>query len=57
MDQFRCDDGDLFRNAIEECIATGEARTVNAKSVGRNKEGDVVAEFYVSWSFRVKTKK
>jgi hypothetical protein len=32
----------------------GAARTVKAKSVGRNKDGEVVAGFYITWSFKVK---
>ncbi len=55
--KFICEDGMLIEKAIEETIATGEARMVKAKSVGTNKEGEVVAEFYVTWSFKVKSKK
>ena len=51
---FLCEDGGLFQKAIEETIATGEARTVKARSVGTNKEGEVVAEFYITWSLKVK---
>ena len=51
---FVCEDGELFQKAIEETIATGEARTVKAKSVGKNKEGEVVAEFIITWSFKAK---
>lgn len=54
---FTCEDGALFENAIAETIATGEPRTVKAKSIGKNKEGDIVAEFYVTWSFKSRTKK
>jgi len=54
---FTCDDGGLFEKAIAEAITTGEARTVKARSVGKNKEGEVVAEFYITWSFKVKNKK
>jgi hypothetical protein len=54
---FVCEDGELFHKAIEETIATGEARIVKAKSIGKNKEGEVVAEFYVTWSFKAKNKK
>lgn len=53
---FLCADGKLFQKAIEECIATGEARIVKAKSTGTNKDGEVVAEFFVTWSFKVKSK-
>jgi hypothetical protein len=54
---FVCEDGELFQKAIEETIATGEARIVKAKSIGKNKEGEIVAEFYITWSFKVKNKK
>jgi hypothetical protein len=53
---FVCEDGEIFQKAIEETIATGEARTVKAKSVGKNKEGQTVAEFYITWSFKAKYK-
>ena len=54
---FVCEDGELFQKAVEETIATGEARTVKARSVGKNKEGEVVAEFFITWSFKVKSQK
>ncbi len=52
--RFVCVDGSLFEKAIEETIATGEACTVRAKSTGTNKEGETVAEFYITWSFKAK---
>lgn len=54
---FTCEDGLLFQKAVEETIATGESRIVKARSVGKNKEGEIVAEFFITWSFKVKTKK
>ncbi len=51
---FICEDGALFRTAVEETIATGESRTVKAKSVGTNKNGEIVAEFFITWSFKAK---
>lgn len=53
---FMCEDGDLFRKAVEESIASGEARMVKARSVGTNKEGEIVAEFFITWSFKAKQK-
>jgi Domain of unknown function (DUF4442) len=52
---FVCEDGPLFRQAIEESIATGEAREVRAHSVGTNKAGEKVAEFWITWSFKVRS--
>ena len=51
---FVCEDGELFQKTIEETIATGEPKTLRAKSVGTNKEGEIVAEFYITWSFKAK---
>ena len=53
---FVCEDGALFQLAVEESIATGEARTVQATSVGRNTEGEEVARFVITWSFKAKQK-
>lgn len=55
--KFVCEDGELFRKAVEETISTGEARVVKARSVGKNKDGEIVAEFYITWSFKVKRNK
>jgi hypothetical protein len=51
---FTCEDGRFFANAIAECISSGEARSVRARSVGRNKEGELVAEFFITWSFKAR---
>lgn len=54
---FTCSDGPLFQLAIAESIQTGEARTVQSKSTGTNKDGEVVAEFLITWSFKAKPAK
>jgi hypothetical protein len=51
---FTCEDGIHIRDTIERAVSTGEVQTVKAKSVGKNGEGTVVAEFFVTWSFKVK---
>jgi hypothetical protein len=51
---FVCEDGEQIQRAIEESIATGDARIVRAKSVGRNKNDEVIAEFFITWSFKRK---
>lgn len=53
---FTCEDGPLFQQAVQEALQSGEAKTVKAKSVGTNSEGEVVAEFYITWSFKKKSK-
>ncbi|MFM2337695.1 MAG: hypothetical protein RL115_888 [Bacteroidota bacterium] len=54
LTSFLCTDGKKFEQAIENAINTGEAQTVIANTVGTNKEGEVVAEFVVTWSFKAK---
>jgi hypothetical protein len=54
--RFVCDDGELIQKAVDETIATGEARMVKAKSTGKNREGEVVAVFYITWSFKAKSR-
>ncbi|MGE5106230.1 MAG: hypothetical protein ACM3H8_01705 [Sphingobacteriales bacterium] len=51
---FTCEDGEKILQAIEDAIATGEGKTVTAKSIGKNVTGEVVAEFFVTWSFKGK---
>jgi hypothetical protein len=53
---FLCEDGEKFRSVIEETIATGEPKQLRARSTGKNKNGEIVAEFFVTWSFKVKAK-
>ena len=53
---FTCEDGGTIERAIEESVSTGEAKTVRARSVGKNKNDEVVAEFFITWSFKVKSK-
>lgn len=51
---FICEDGETMLTAIEESTATGEGRIVRAKSIGKNADREIVAEFYITWSFKVK---
>ncbi|HLK27113.1 MAG TPA: DUF4442 domain-containing protein [Puia sp.] len=53
---FTCADGKEIQQTIENAIANGEAQTIIAKSVGLNEAGEKVAEFFVTWSFKKKTK-
>ena len=52
---FTCEQGDVIKNAIDETIATGEARVVNLRSIGKNDKGETIAEFEISWSFKRRT--
>lgn len=51
---FICGDGLLFNKMIGEAIASGQPQTVKARSTGRNAAGEVVAEFFITWSFKAR---
>jgi hypothetical protein len=51
---FVCEDGSSIKEAIEQAVKSGEAKTARARSVGRNSEGVIVAAFFVTWSFKAK---
>jgi hypothetical protein len=53
---FTCTDGPAIRSAIETALTTGEGQTVRARSAGTNANNELVAEFYITWSFKVKSK-
>jgi hypothetical protein len=52
---FTCEDGQVIRQTIEDAIISNEGKIVTAKSYGRNSEGEIVAEFAITWSFKVKS--
>ena len=51
---FICNDGLLINQTIEDAIASGQGKTLTAKSIGTNAAGEVVAEFLITWSFKAK---
>jgi hypothetical protein len=51
---FTCADGIKIQKAIQESIQTGEGRTLVATSIGLDETGDKVAEFRITWSYKVK---
>jgi hypothetical protein len=53
---FICNDGLAISDTIEAAIATGEGQTIIAKSAGINNAGEIVAEFFITWSFKAKKK-
>lgn len=51
---FVCDDGLLIKVAVETAVATGLPQTVKARSTGYNQQSEIIAEFWFTWSFKVK---
>jgi len=54
---FTCEEGLMIKETIEHAIQTGESKTIRARSVGKNSEGVTIAEFFITWSFKVKGEK
>ena len=51
---FVCEDGSQIKKMIEEAVQSGDGRTIRARSIGKNKAGELVAEFFITWSFKAK---
>jgi hypothetical protein len=51
---FTCADGAAINDTIEEAIRTGEGRSMRARSTGINMNGELVAEFFITWSFKAR---
>ncbi len=51
---FICNDGILIKQTIEAAAKDAQAKEITAKAIGINAAGEVVAEFFVTWGFKVK---
>lgn len=51
---FTCEDGLVIKRTIETAVATQEPQTFKAVSTGKNEKGELVAQFYITWSFKAK---
>jgi hypothetical protein len=51
---FVCKDGDGIAEAIKAAIADNEGKTITATAIGTNSAGELVAEFFITWSFKAK---
>jgi hypothetical protein len=52
---FVCRQGDLIRQAVETAIGSGAPQTFRALSSGWNAQNELVAEFWITWSFKGKS--
>ena len=52
---FTCNDGIRFKGAVQASIASGQPQEIKAHSIGVNSAGERVAEFWITWSFKVKS--
>jgi len=51
---FRCEDGALTRDTIEQALSDGQGKTIVTTSAGKNENGEVVATFHITWSIKKK---
>jgi hypothetical protein len=51
---FVCKEGIAIKQAIETSIYTNEPQSIKVLSSGFNKQNELIAEFWVTWSFKVK---
>ncbi len=54
---FVCEQGKEFSTIIDDAIKTGESKSIIARSIGKNKNGELVAEFLFTWSFKSRANK
>lgn len=54
---FTCTDGDAIIAMVQTAKQTGEGVTLVSKSTGKNQSGEVVAEFFITWSLKAKASK
>jgi hypothetical protein len=52
--KFICKEGQAIKKIIRAAVDTGEAQTIRALSSGFNDAGELVAECWVTWSFKRK---
>lgn len=49
---FTCAEGEAIASTIQQAIDTGEARSIRVRSTGHDKEGNEIASFWITWSFK-----
>ena len=51
---FVCKHGLQIKNTIDKAYTTSNAQTTQVVSQGHNEQNEIVAEFWFTWSFKVK---
>ena len=54
---FTCMQGEAIAVIIDAAIKTKEAQEITVTSTGKNIKGELITEFLITWSFKVKTPK
>ncbi len=51
---FVCEDGDLFKKALNECAENNTSATAKTTSKGFNEDSELVCEYEFTWSFKIR---
>ena len=51
---FTCREGQAMKQTIDQAYATSTPQTIKVKSEGYNQQNELIAEFWFTWSFKVK---
>lgn len=51
---FTCEDGQALQDKVNEALENPAGSKLQVTSIGRNQAGEVVAEFYFTWTFKAK---
>jgi hypothetical protein len=54
---FTCNDGAAIQQVISQAVQSDEGQTIRVYSKGENNKGELVAEFWFTWSFKAKKEK
>ena len=54
---FKCDDAKKIKDAIAASIKSGEGEIIDVTAIGVDEDGEVVAEFVFTWTFKPKKPK
>src|SRR5688572_6341679 len=49
---FTCSEGEAITACVERAATTGESQSIRVLSTGTNGNGETIATFYVTWSFK-----
>ena len=51
---FICEEGYTIKQTVEKTIATNEPQFIKVLSSGFNQQNELIGEFWITWSFKVK---
>lgn len=52
---FTCEDGQALQNTVNEALNNPAGSKLSVTSIARNQAGEIVAEFYLTWTFKAKS--